>query len=204
MILAVAPREQTRSPRFHERSSRPGSFGRGPSNGTPRTPRLRRPQHDDLDQNPGCTGIEEAVEQLVHMNLASLRGYQEVADVTTNPHIRDFAQVMLSQRSAQCRELMEGWSGLLVAPDQDDPAANDLSLLWVRALWNLDQDESGNSLEMIAEAEQLLEEAYLKAAALYEPCPIATLFRQHATSICGALQRLEVGLELGAADGIRE
>jgi hypothetical protein len=189
MILASAPLAHHRSfsPRRSDRNEE-----RWPRRSA--SHRLRRPRHDGLSQQADCSGIEETVEQLVQMNLCSLRGYQEIADTTNDPRVRDFADVMLRQRSAQFRELATGWTGLDVLADESDPAACEMGLHWARALWSIDQEEPRDGLEAIEEAEQLLEDAYLNAASLYPRCSITAVFNRHATNVCGARQRLEGGL----------
>jgi hypothetical protein len=147
-------------------------------------------RQDDIVRTDS-TGIVETAAQILQMNLLSLKGYQELADVASDEAIQTFAEIMVRQRSAQCRELAKILADHSVPQDLTNTACESLRMQWVRALWALDQGQIFNGMEGVEQAEEMLEDAYLNAAALYGRCPIAVVFCRHAMNVCGARQRLE-------------
>lgn len=137
------------------------------------------------------TGIVETAAQILQMNLLSLKGYQELADIAPDESIQTFAEIMVRQRGAQCRELAKILADHPAPQDSENNSCEALRLAWVRALWALDQGEVFNGMDGVELAEEMLEDAYLNAAALYGRCPIAVVFCRHAMNVCGARQRLE-------------
>jgi hypothetical protein len=147
------------------------------------------------------TGIVETAAQILQMNLLSLKGYQELADVAPDESIQTFAEIMVRQRSAQCRELAKILADHAIPQEAtSNNSCEALRLAWVRALWALDQGEVFNGMEGVEQAEEILEDAYLNAAALYGRCPIAVVFCRHAMNVCGARQRLDDPSEEAVAD----
>lgn len=151
--------------------------------------------HDDYV----APSMEVAIRQLFHMTVASLRGYREIYRLTLNAELHTFVDVLVHQRAAQCRSLAQMSHSLyrqlaLLGPDDEslaDPSAADLQITWLRAIWNFEQAEYGRFADNIEQAEAMLEDAFLGAANTFENAGVANLFRQYATNICGARQRLE-------------
>lgn len=153
--------------------------------------------HDLVERN--IHGFEDAVRQLFHMTLASLRGYREIAQLTLNPELHTFVDVVARQRGAQCRALVQMSHSLyrqlsLLGPEDEtlaDPGAADLQVIWLRAIWNFEQEEFGRFADSIEQAEALLEDALLSAANSFKNAGASAICRQFAMSVCGARQRLE-------------
>lgn len=146
------------------------------------------------------TGIVETAAQILEMGLLSLKGYQELTDLGPDESLQTFAEIMVRQRSAQCRELAKILAEHSAVHENSNSACEELRLEWVRALWNLDQGQVFAGIEGIEAAEEILEDAYLNAAALYGRCPIAAVFCRHATNVCGARQRLDGTFEDSLTD----
>ncbi len=129
------------------------------------------------------------VPKLFQMNLSSLSGYVEAADLATDLELRDFAQVMIRQRMAQCRSL------LMLAPNAANPATSravcPLRLAWLRALWSLEQDDFVSFAQSAERAESLLEEAFVEAADAVVDRSIAARFYELAINVCGARERFD-------------
>lgn len=125
------------------------------------------------------------------MNLCSVAGYRELADLTEDAELRTFADVVARQRSAQAREIGAHFGWPSYAPFDTEPAAAELRLLWLKGLWALDEGEECHFAENLEEAEVLLEDAYLRARQLLANGPLAPLFDQHSISVCGVRQRIE-------------
>ncbi|MDB5339020.1 MAG: hypothetical protein JWN70_4639 [Planctomycetaceae bacterium] len=146
------------------------------------------------------SGADEVLLQLFHMTLSSLRGYQELADLTTRPELRSLLEVIARQRSAQCRSLARMSDGLIpewinLEKSDDaalaDPSAADLQIVWLRTIWNFEQEEFPRFGENLDQAELLLEDAFLNASETFLDSEFSVIFRQHAINICGARQCLE-------------
>ncbi len=146
------------------------------------------------------TGADEVLQQLFHMTLSSLRGYQELAELTTRPELRSLLEVIARQRTAQCRDLarmsdglIPEWINLKKSDDAAlaDPSAADLQIVWLRTIWNFEQDEFARFGENLDQAELMLEDAFLNAAETFLDTEYSVLFRQHAINVCGARQCLE-------------
>lgn len=191
--------------RVHDRDV----FGERPERSSPAvqfdsphdTPSLLDPaeSHDhDLDERH-VHGFEDAVRQLFHMTLASLRGYREIAHLTTHPELHTLLEVLVHQRAAQCRALAQMSHSLYrqlgkLGPDDEsltDPAAADLQVIWLRAIWSFEQEEFGRFADNTEQAESILEDALLGAANSFKNAGASVLCRQFAMSVCGARQRLE-------------
>lgn len=153
-------------------------------------------QQTDLSR----TGTDEVLRQLFHMTLSSLRGYQELAQLSARPELKTLVEVIARQRSAQCRALarmsdglIPEWSNLEKSDDAAlaDPSAADLQIVWLRTIWNFEQDEFARFGENLDQAEMMLEDAFLNATEACLDSEFAVIFRQHAINICGARQCLE-------------
>ncbi|MCC7422292.1 MAG: hypothetical protein IT428_18600 [Planctomycetaceae bacterium] len=186
MLSATSYARTTRA-RRNDHRNQPGRTESRRSNPFLHKPVARR---EDIVRTDS-TGIVETAAQILQMNLLSLKGYQELADVAPDESIQTFAEIMVRQRSAQCRELAKILADHPVPQELENNACEELRLAWVRALWALDQGEIFNGMEGIEQAEEMLEDAYLNAAALYGRCPIAVVFCRHAMNVCGARQRLD-------------
>lgn len=144
-------------------------------------------------------GLEDAVRQLFHMTLASLRGYREIAHLATDSDLLTCVDVLVHQRSAQCRALAQMSHSLYAQLErmghedelQADPSAADLQLVWLRTIWSFEQEEFGRYADNIEQAEAILEDAFLSAANAFRNTGVAAIFRQFAMNICGARQRWE-------------
>ncbi len=148
----------------------------------------------------GRTGTDEVLRQLFHMTLSSLRGYQELAQLSARPELRTLLEVIARQRSAQCRALarmsdglIPEWQNLERSDDAAlaDPSAADLQIVWLRTIWNFEQDDFSRFGENLDQAEMMLEDAFLSATETCLDSESTTIFRQHAVNICGARQCLE-------------
>lgn len=146
------------------------------------------------------SGADAALHQLFHMTLSSLRGYQEIAAVTSQVSLRNFVEVIVRQRSAQCRALARMSEGLIPESmnfEQSDdaaladPSAADLQIIWLRTVWTFEQNEFGRFIDNIELAEMMLEDAFLSAAETFPDSEFAVIFQQHAVNICGARQCLD-------------
>jgi hypothetical protein len=144
-------------------------------------------------------GLEDAVRQLFHMTLASLRGYREIGHLAMNPEVHNLVAVIAHQRAAQCRSLAQMSHSLSrqlskLSPEDDslvDPAAAELQIIWLRAIWSFEQEEYGRFADTIEQAEAILEDAFLSAADTFKCAGMAGICRQFALNICGTRQRLE-------------
>lgn len=146
------------------------------------------------------SGADAALHQLFHMTLSSLRGYQEIAETASQVSLRTFIDVIVRQRSAQCRALARMSEGLI--PESmnfelsdeaalADPSAADLQIIWLRTVWTFEQAEFGRFIDNIEQAEMMLEDAFLSAADTFPDSDFAVIFQQHAINICGARQCLD-------------
>ena len=144
--------------------------------------------------------VTGTLQQLFHMTLSSLRGYQDLAQLSTQPELRTLLDVIARQRCAQCRALARMTDGLipewmnLEKSDDDalaDPSAADLQIVWLRTIWSFEQDEFARFGENLDQAELMLEDALLGASEAFPDGELTTVFRQHAINICGARQCLE-------------
>ena len=151
---------------------------------------------DELAQ----TNTDLIVEQLFHMTLSSLRGYQELAQLTSCLELRSLLEVIARQRSARCRALarrsqgaIPEWKNLEKSDDAAlaDPSAADLQIVWLRTIWNFEQDEFARFGENLDQAEMMLEDAFLDASEAFVNSEFAAIFKEHAINICGARQCLE-------------
>ncbi len=149
---------------------------------------------------PAQSNADVVLEELFHMTLSSLRGYQELAELTTRPELRSLLEVIARQRSAQCRALarmsngrIPEWKNLDKSDDAAlaDPSAGDLQIVWLRTIWNFEQGEFARFGENLDQAELMLEDAFLDATDAFAGSHFADVLRQHAINICGARQCLE-------------
>lgn len=161
-------------------------------------PEEQLPVFPDPDDNDDYE-VDIALQELLNLNQASLNGYRELLNVTTNPELRNFIEVMLRQRQAQCSELAQQLGRFspesLKIDHADaalvDPNSSDLRVLWLRAVWCYEQEQFGSCGEKLELAESQLEDAYLAGAEAVQHADIAALFLNHAMNVCGARQRLE-------------
>lgn len=146
-------------------------------------------------------GLSDAIRQLFQMTLASMQGYRELVQIADTAELRILAEVVVRQRAAQCEFLAQLSSSVyrqlyqFGAKDSalTEPAAAELQLVWLRAIWSIEQEEFGPFGEHLEQAEALLEDAFLCAASTFAAEPALNgPFRQFALDICGARQRLEV------------
>jgi len=146
------------------------------------------------------SNVDLVLEQLFHMTLSSLRGYQELAQLTPRRELRSLLEVIACQRSAQCRDLarmsngrIPEWKNLEKSDDAAlaDPSATDLQIVWMRTIWNFEQGEFVRFGENLDQAELMLEDAFLNASEACAGSEFAEIFRQHAINICGVRQCLE-------------
>lgn len=151
---------------------------------------------EDLAQS----NTDVVVEQLFHMTLSSLRGYQELAQLTSCLELRSLLEVISRQRCAQCRALarmsqgtISEWKNLDKSDDAAlaDPSAADLQIVWLRTIWNFEQGEFARFGESLDQAEMMLEDAFLDASEAFIDSEFAAIFKEHAINICGARQCLE-------------
>lgn len=129
------------------------------------------------------------VPRLFQLNLSSLGAYIEIADCTTDPELRGFAKVMVQQRMAQCRALSR--LSAVTPPQLANPAVCELRFTWLRALWNLEQENRIAFVEIADYAESLLEDAFVTAADAVIDQPVADLLYELAINVCGARERFE-------------
>ncbi len=138
--------------------------------------------------------------RLFQMSLSSLSAYVEIADLATDNELRDFAEVMVRQRLAQCRALAA------LAPGATAPrtsrAVCPLRLAWLRALWNLEQDDLVAFAESAERAESLLEDAFVEAADAVVDRAVADRLYELAINVCGARERFDE-FSLGGAESTR-
>lgn len=142
----------------------------------------------------------EVIQQLFHMTLASLRGYQEISKLVSEEPLRTFLDVLVRQRTARCQALTQLLPQTIrlpldFNPDEEslvDPTAFDLRIMWLRTIWSIEKEEFARFGDYIDMAELLLEDACLAAADTFRTSSLAALFRDHAIDVCGARQRLEV------------
>jgi len=144
-----------------------------------------------LEWTTECSEEEAVLRQLFLMNLCSVAGYREIADLTANAEVRTFADVVARQRRAQCRALAERYGWPSHTPYDAEPAAAELRIIWLRALWALEQGEYGTFAEGLETAESILEDACLRAAQAFRGSLIAGMFEEHAMSVCGVRECLE-------------
>lgn len=161
-------------------------------------PEERLPVFPDPDDSEDYE-VDVALQELLNLNQTSLDGYHDLLKTTANPELRNLIETVLRQRTAQNAELLEMLSrfdpdtGKINESDAAlvDPNASELRVMWVRAVWNLEQEHFGRFADQIELAESMLEDAYLTAAEAVQHADITNLFLQHAMSVCGARQRLE-------------
>jgi hypothetical protein len=161
-------------------------------------PEEELPVYPDPDENEDYE-VDIALQELLHLNQSSLNGYQELLKLATDPAFRNFLEVMIRQRSAQCAELSATLTkfdpAASNAHQEDagliDPNSSDLRVLWIRAVWNYEQEQFGPFAEKMELAESRLEDAYLAAAEAVQHSDVAGLFLSHAMDVCGARQRIE-------------
>ena len=67
-------------------------------------PEEELPVYPDPDENEDYE-VDIALQELLHLNQSSLGGYQELLKLATDPAFRNFLEVMIRQRTAQCAEL---------------------------------------------------------------------------------------------------
>lgn len=141
---------------------------------------------------PPVTVDEEALrlaaEQLYEMNRASLDGLREIASQTSRPELTSLARILIRQRTAHCSVLNEHRGGAKVRCRETDPAAAQVELSWLRALWCLDQHDLPGLFGAVEAAEQLLVKAYVTAARAFGDSRLYELFVGQAIAVCGARQ----------------
>lgn len=149
---------------------------------------VRRPHH--------TADLSSVVPRLFQLNLSSLSAYTEIADLATDAELRDFAQVMIRQRLAQCRALSR--IAQPVPPPRTSETTCELRFAWLRALWSLEQDDMVAFSECAEHAESLLEDALVEAADAVVDQPVADLLYELAINVCGARERFEELASLSA------
>lgn len=133
--------------------------------------------------------LRTLITRLFQLNLSSLSAYAEIADLTTDPELRDFAEVMTRQRMAQCRALSRFVQH--IPPAGYNSAICPLRSAWLRALWSLEQNDRVAFAEAAEHAESLLEDAFVEAADATVEQPVADLLYELAINVCGARERIE-------------
>jgi hypothetical protein len=135
---------------------------------------------------------DSILNHLRHLTVSSLSSYQEIAEFSTDGHLKSLAEVIVHQRAAQQHAMYEKIEHL--SSDDDDEHAESLSALrsiWRCAIWNLEQDHQNSFLEYAVRAEEFLEEAYLEAAMMIQDSELASEIRDYALTVCGARAFLE-------------
>jgi len=161
-------------------------------------PAERLPVFPDPDDNDDYE-VDVALQELLNLNQSSLEGYQELLKVTTNSELRNFLEIVLRQRAAQNAELLDLLAQFnpdsltINEPDASlvDPSASELRVMWLRAVWNLEQEQFGRFADHVELAESMLEDAYLTAAETVQHADLSQVFLTHAMAICATRQRLE-------------
>jgi hypothetical protein len=186
MITKTSPR------RLHSVDGRrgPHAFGRATS---PRAHGLRiGPEQSRLfAYEDGSLPSDAPLSRLLRMSLYSLRGYLEMMDLSPNAEFKTFADVMIRQRYAQCRQLasfLEHFGYSAVESDRKNMA---LRVAWVRALAELDQGNLPRFTQHVASAEQLLEDACLETAMEISCDAVRDTLHEYAVNLYGAQERLE-------------
>jgi hypothetical protein len=161
-------------------------------------PEEQLPVYPDPDENDDYE-VDIALQELLNLNQSSLKGYRELLKLSDNSDLRNFLEVMIRQRTAQCHELAEMLARF--APESleidqadaalVDPNSTDLHVLWLRAVWSYEQERFSSFAEKMELAESKLEDAYLVAGEAVQHADIAELFAKHAINVCGARQRIE-------------
>lgn len=142
---------------------------------------------------------DEVIQELFHMTLASLRGYQELARLVREEPLQTFLDVMIRQRAARCQALAQLSPRTMRVPldfNPDDESlahagAFELRILWLRAIWSFEKAEFSRFGDHMEMAEIMLEDAYLTAAHTFSLSAVSGLYRGLALDVCGARQRLE-------------
>jgi hypothetical protein len=139
----------------------------------------------------GSLPSDALLSRLLQMSLQSLRGYLEVVDLGRTDELTIFTDVIVRQRSAQCRQLagfLDRFEYSSVCTDRETMA---LRTAWIRALAALDQGNEAVFARHVAVAEQVLQD-YCLAAAIEISCDFAhDILREYAINLSGALDRLD-------------
>ena len=129
--------------------------------------------------------------RLLRMSLHSLRGYLEITDLCHDPDLVTFAEVMVRQRYAQCRQLASFVEHYGYSADDDDREIMSVRVSWIRALSELDQNNLRRFVEHVATAEQQLEEACLETAMEFSCDSMQGMLHEYAMNIYGAQERIK-------------
>lgn len=141
--------------------------------------RLVEVAHSEMDER------EAVLNHLLHMLLSSIGSYQEIAQLTTDPTLQSFADVVIRQRSAQYQDLLLQSQQLQVDAEEDHESLAALRATWRLAIWNFEQEEFLAFIEMVEQAEALLEEAFLTAANVFHDEDWEKLMQGHAVTVSG-------------------
>lgn len=134
---------------------------------------------------------------LARMCMSSLNAYRTIVFQADSLEVREFAEVVAQQRSAQYRALLNrvpfGQLSRLHASRSANTFPDALERSeWQMAFWGLeDQISLVDAGEHIERAECLLEEAYLIGRSLAASSEFADELSDFAVSVCGTRQRWE-------------
>lgn len=139
--------------------------------------------------------------ELIHMVLASAKGYQELADLARTARIQSLADVMLRQRIAIFHGMMklmqedyasryEDWVKALQTFDVDAVSHRDglmaLKAHWRLAVWHYEQNDLQEFVSYLIQAESLLETAFIDAIPVLSDANWEKQLKDHAVMIGGA------------------
>lgn len=139
--------------------------------------------------------------ELVHMTLASAKGYQELGEIGRTEKLRTLTDVVLRQRIAMFHDIMkllqqdysrryEHWVEALQTFEVDAATHCDklmtMKANWRLAVWHYEQNNIEESVSYVLQAESLLEAAYIEASAVISERGWEQKFKGHAAAINGA------------------
>lgn len=129
--------------------------------------------------------------RLLRMSLHSLRGYLEIMDLGHDLDWVTFAEVMVRQRYAQCRQLAGFVQRYRYSAGDNDWQITSLRVAWIRALAELDQGNIRRFVEHVTTAEQMLEDACLETAMEISCDSMRDLLHGYAVNTYGVQERIE-------------
>ena len=191
MLTTSSPRWSCTSGERHT-FSKSNRLSSPKSRGARRKPKacLATPSHLFAYED-GSLPSDLPMSRLLRMSLHSLRGYLEITGLCCDPVLVTFAEVMVRQRFAQCRQLASFVEHYGYSPDDDDREIMSVRVSWVRALSELDQNNLRRFAEHVAIAEQQLEDACLETAMEFSCDSMRGMLHEFAMNIYGAQERID-------------
>ena len=150
--------------------------------------------------------------ELIHMMLASAKGYQELADLGRTAEVQSMGDVMLRQRVAIFHGMMkllqadyasryEHWIEALQTFDIDAASHRDglmaLKANWRLAMWHYEQNQIDEFVSYVLQAESILENALVNASVVLTDPDWDQQLKDHAVMVGGA-KEVWVEFKLGS------